>query len=253
MKLSVICSLTFSVIASAPAHSDGSYYRNADDGFKDRSRWMKDVPGNRKLSEMAIPGTHDSSANGKPGNVVLDIVYTQCMNFDQQLRSGISFFDIRVRHFRNSFPLHHGSFFLDKYFINFLNSVQSFVVKNPSETVLFRLKHEYTEAENTRSKLATLDYYLKSYSTYLKTSRRRITLDAAKGKFIIFSDNDEFNDRGILYDSSNIQDAYKLGTIWDLYSKWESVKSQLNKSKESLTSDGSQIRFAKKTTVFHRK
>jgi 1-phosphatidylinositol phosphodiesterase len=214
------------LIASTTGHYDAAYFRKASDGFKERKSWMAQIRGSVQLSEMAIPGTHDSAANGN-GN---DILYTQAMNFDEQLRSGIRFFDIRVRHFRNSFPLHHGAFFLDKFFNNFLDSVHGFLQQNPSETVMFRLKKEQTDDENTETRLQTLDKYLSRYNTYLRNTNRDITLDQARGKFIIFSDSSKFDDRGIVYGQSDIQDDYHLDDNWDLYDKWKKVRAQLNKA-----------------------
>jgi 1-phosphatidylinositol phosphodiesterase len=216
------------ILAVVSAHRDPAYFRNSDDGFHNRERWMQNIPGHLKLSQLAIPGTHDSGANGS-GN---DILFTQCLNFDEQLRYGIRFFDIRVRHFKNSFPIHHDAFFLDKHFDQFLNSVQSFLDRNPSETVLFRLKHEYNAADNSRNMLETLDAYLKGRNRFLQTNNRDVTLDQARGKFIIMSDNGWFDSRGIHYDSSNIQDAYSLNSNWDLYSKWEKVRDHLHRAKD---------------------
>lgn len=226
MKLGICSFLLIVLVASTAAHYDSAYFRQASDGFRERKNWMSQIRGSVRLNEMAIPGTHDSSANGN-GN---DLLYTQGMYFDDQLRFGIRFFDIRARHFRNSFPLHHGAFFLNKFFDNFLDTVQRFLQQNPSETVLFRLKHEHDAAENSRSMLDTLDAYLRNYNTYLRNTNLDITLDQARGKFIIFSNNDEFNDRGIIYGECDIQDAYNLGSNWDLYDKWEKVKSHLNKA-----------------------
>jgi 1-phosphatidylinositol phosphodiesterase len=223
----IINTAVFAVlIASTAAHWDAAYFRNSNDGFKERKNWMAQIRGGVRLSEMAIPGTHDSAANGN-GN---DILYTQTMNFDEQLRSGIRFFDMRVRHFRNSFPLHHGAFFLNKFFNHFLDSVHGFLQQNPSETVMFRLKHEHNADGNTETRLTTLDKYLSRYNTYLRTTSRDITLDQARGKFIILSNDSEFDDRGIVYGQSEIQDAFNLKTNWDLYGKWEKVKEHINKA-----------------------
>lgn len=214
------------------AHWDGAYFRSANDGFRERI-WMKNIPGHVRLSELAIPGTHDSGANGG-GNAIL---YTQCLNFDEQLKYGIRFFDVRVRHFRDSFPIHHGPFFLNKHFDDFLSSVENFLDRNPSETVLFRLKHEHEEAENSRDKAATLAMYLKNRKRFLRSKDHAITLEQARGKYIILSDNDGFDEFGIIFESSNIQDDYNLRTNWDLYSKWEKVRDHLYRAKngESTT------------------
>jgi 1-phosphatidylinositol phosphodiesterase len=222
MKSILAASFVVLLTASVSAHWDPAYFRNSDDGFKNN-------PDGVKLSQLAIPGTHDSGADGGRDN---DMLYTQCLNFDEQLRYGIRFFDIRVRHFGNSFAIHHGAFFLNKHFDQFLNSVQKFLDRNPSETILFRLKHEHTEEKNTRNMLQTLDAYLKGRNRFLQTKKRDITLKKARGKFIIMSDNGWFDSRGMSYGSSNIQDAYSLDNNWDLYSKWEKVRDQLHRAKD---------------------
>lgn len=223
-----LCVIFAAGIALAAAHFDPSYFRDANDGFNERKQWMATIPGHVRLNQMAIPGTHDSAANGGLEN---DILFTQCLDFDQQLRSGIRFFDIRIRHYYDSFPLHHAAFFLNKHFDNFLNSVHQFLIDNPTETVLFRLKQEHNNEDNTRSMRETLENYLKNYSTFLKTTDASITLNQARGKFIILSENSEFDKHGISYGNCDIQDDYHLTTNWDLYDKWEKVKSHLTKAK----------------------
>jgi 1-phosphatidylinositol phosphodiesterase len=94
------------------------------------------------------------------------------------------------------------------------------------------LKEDDSPAENTRNMLETLDAYLNGRSRFLQTNNRDITLDQARGRFIIMSDNGAFDPRGISYGSSNIQDAYSLGTNWDLYSKWEKVRDHLHRAKD---------------------
>jgi 1-phosphatidylinositol phosphodiesterase len=92
------------------------------------------------------------------------------------------------------------------------------------------LKHEHTAEENTVSKLNTLDFYLRGRTRFLQTNNREITLDQARGKFIIMSDNADFDSRGLDYGSSDIQDEYNLSHNWDLYKKWLKVKNHLYKA-----------------------
>jgi 1-phosphatidylinositol phosphodiesterase len=226
MNLIINTAVLVVLIASTAAHYDAAYFRRASDGFSERKNWMAQIRGGVRLSEMAIPGTHDSAANGH-GH---DILYTQAMNFDEQLRSGIRFFDIRVRHFRNILALYHGAVFLNKNLNDFLGSVHNFLKQNPSETVMFRLREERKGAENSRSMLETLDVYLSNYDTYLRTTSRDIILEQARGKFIIMSNAIEFDSRGFVYGQSDIQDDFDLKTNWELYDKWEKVKEHINKA-----------------------
>jgi 1-phosphatidylinositol phosphodiesterase len=132
--------------------------------------------------------------------------------------------------------LHHGAFYLNQNFNDFLRDVHTFLVQNPTEVVLFRLKEDHTAAENSRSMLATLDEYLRRSNRYLRTSNPNTSLGQARGRFIILSDNAAFNSRGIPYgDFSYIQDEYALRTNWDLYRKWEYVRDHLNQARNGPT------------------
>lgn len=208
----------FLLVKFCSAHWDGAYFRNPDDGFVTLNTWMTTIPNSTLITEIA----HDSAAWGS-GN---DILYTQCLNFDEQLRYGIRFFDIRIRHYRNGFPLHHGVFYLNQNFGDFLRAVDNFLKLNPTEMVLFRLKEDHKAEQNNRSIIETLDSYLIKSNRYLKVLSSNITMGQARGRFIIMSDG-RFNSRGIQYGSARIQDSYHLTTNWNLHRKWEKVKSHL--------------------------
>jgi 1-phosphatidylinositol phosphodiesterase len=218
----------FILVASTQAHYDPSYFHKVSDGFSVRTDWMAGIPGTVKLTQLAIPGTHNSAAYGN----LNDFLYTQCMNFDQQLEYGIRFFDLGVRHFQDRLRLHSGSVYLNKNLNDFLGSVQSFLKEYPTETVLFRIKEESAAAQNTRTLLETFDYHVSGYSNFLKTTNHDITLADSKGKMILFADIGALSGRGIAYSTSDIQDYSVLTGNKDLYNKWEKVKAQLNKAKD---------------------
>lgn len=97
MKKILISAFVLLLIASTTADYDPAYFRDHNDGFTERKRWMADVDEESILSQMAIPVTHDSSADGDTG-VVKDFYITQCLNFDEQLRmeSVSSIFVLRI-------------------------------------------------------------------------------------------------------------------------------------------------------------
>lgn len=212
------------------AHPDYSYAHEADDDFTDKSSWMKSIRDEVKLSELALPGTHDSATfdvNLYP--VVDDIVSTQTLNFDQQLKYGIRVFDLRIRRTSHSFALHHGPVFLDKMFGSALGSIEAFLQANPTETVLFRLKEEHTANTNVTQSLAQIfDSYMQRYaSVYLKSPRNTVTLGEARGKFIVLSNISSLNPYGLNYANFDIQDDYSLTTNWELHEKYQKVRRQL--------------------------
>lgn len=206
---------------------DKAYGHRNCDMFTIYNDWMKSLDEDLWLSELAIPGTHDSASSVS----WIQHVNTQVLDFKRQIQFGIRFFDIRIRHTGDRFALHHGSFFLNKMFGDFLNTIDDFLSKNPSETILFRLREEQTaDDNNTRSIKKTLEFYLNQYRERFLKTNTNVKLRTARGKFIIFSDNTNFHDFDIKYIDSEIQDFYQLFQEKDVLEKWNRVKNHLVKA-----------------------
>lgn len=235
--VSILISFQFSFVV---AHWDAAYFRHRDDPFKVYNNWMKDIRDDTLLSKLALPGTHDSGTFTSHSN----IVKTQTINFAEQLNYGIRFFDIRIRHTRNKFALHHDRVYLGQMFGDFLGNVSQFLRQNPSETILFRLKEDHKPDEhNTRSLKETLKHYLANpmyNSEYWHTSdiykSPDLKMGDVRGKYIIISDNYEFHDSGIAYWHFKKQDEYSVRTNWDLYKKWEAVRNHLDLARNGYDS-----------------
>lgn len=232
-RLIYIGCLMFCVMNPVFAHTDGAYAHDAKDGFTNKSTWMKSIRDEVKLSEMALPGSHDSATfNVTLTPIVSDVVQTQVLSFDEQLRYGIRVFDLRIRRTGNAFALHHGPVYLDKMFGSALGSIQRFLVANPSETVLFRIKEEHTPQPGVTQTLAQVfDHYMQQYAaTYLKTPKSSVTLGEARGKFIVLSNVSSLNPYGLSYASFDIQDFSTLNTNWDLHEKYLRIRRQLHRA-----------------------
>jgi hypothetical protein len=109
----------------------------------DPQKWMAGVSDSTPLNLMSLPGTHETCAH-RGGESA------ECNNLSlaDQLNSGLRVFDIRLRHFQDTFPIHHGRVFQDLNFTRDVRDVcQAFLAKNPSETIVLIIKKEYTEAE----------------------------------------------------------------------------------------------------------
>lgn len=119
----------------------------------DPSSWMGGIPDERRLSEITIPGTHDTMAlHDAP---LPDIARTQSMDLGKQLRAGVRFLDIRCRHLDDGFEIYHGPIDQHSDFTAVLNTVHEFLRAHPSETVIMSVKEEYTPKHNTRSFVQT--------------------------------------------------------------------------------------------------
>ncbi|AQZ47425.1 1-phosphatidylinositol phosphodiesterase precursor [Paenibacillus larvae subsp. larvae] len=191
--------------------------------------WMASIKDTAKLSELSIPGTHDTMSIGYGG----DIAQTQSMNLKTQLNSGVRFIDIRCRYIDGVFAIHHGPVFLHVMFGDVLNTVTEFLKNHPGETVLMRVKQEHSDVSNETFN-NKLKEYMDRYPGCFFDSQNRTntnpTLKEMRGKIVILL-NVGGSTIGLNYPHNfNIQDDYHLNTNWDLYDKWLKVKTHLNKA-----------------------
>ena len=152
------------------------------------NNWMQDIEDNRLVCKMSIPGTHDTGAY--TGNAW---VKTQDKNIEQQLNSGIRFFDIRLVHQNGVLKLCHGSHIFDTTFVgDVLKTTAEFLKEHPSETVIMTIKrdHDLDKGDATKYRMALTkalegDRNLTSYM--VKSFRPDFTLGDLRGKMLIIS------------------------------------------------------------------
>ncbi len=109
--------------------------------------WMKKLPDNINLSEINIPGTHDSCTS----KVQFPFI-ARCQNqvISQQLNSGIRFLDIRVEKDGEELKIVHdiadckspASTSKKLYLDDIINDCKCFLSENPSETILLSYKRD---------------------------------------------------------------------------------------------------------------
>ena len=69
--------------------------------------WMKDVSGEKYISELVLPGTHNSSTN------ICDLPFftkTQSLDIKKQLEIGVRTFDMRISVDNNNIKLTHNGY-----------------------------------------------------------------------------------------------------------------------------------------------
>ena len=164
------------------------------------NNWMQDIEDNRLVCKMSIPGTHDTGAY--TGNAW---VKTQDKNIEQQLNSGIRFFDIRLVHQNGVLKLCHGSHIFDTTFVgDVLKTTAEFLKEHPSETVIMTIKRDHdldndgaTKYRMALTKALEGDRNLTSYM--VKSFKPDFTLGDLRGKMLIIS-----RDGWIMTPSGNI-------------------------------------------------
>ena len=99
---------------------------------RDPAGWMASVPDGTLLSQLTIPGTHDS-ASLYENATSLGFAKTQDLNLTQQLNLGVRFFDIRLN---KNLDVYHGPVFQHLTFAQVITACADFLRTNPGETIL---------------------------------------------------------------------------------------------------------------------
>jgi len=130
---------------------------NATSDEKSLAHWMGQIDGDRKLSSLSIPGTHDS---GAVHELLRGTAQCQTLSIPDQLAAGVRFLDIRCRHVDNTFLIYHG--FVDQHltFAQVARDCLTFLQEHPSEAILMSIKEEYEPSRNTRSFPETFDAFV---------------------------------------------------------------------------------------------
>jgi len=211
--------------------SNGGYSYAPSIDYKN-PKWMSEVSGTLRLSELSLPGTHDSlSFHGGPW------VKTQSIPLKNQLESGVRVFDIRARHIDNIFTIHHGPVYQKKNFDDVMVSMTEFLENYPSETILIRVKEEYKAKNITRPFEDTFEWYEKKYENYIwKPTIQNPTLNEVRGKIVILQNfvSTPPLKFGLHYVEFDKQDYWSLDCFknpQNLSHKLTDIKNHLEKAK----------------------
>lgn len=105
--------------------------------------WMQRIDGEKMLSELTIPGTHDSGTYRKQG---VPAATCQTLNILGQLNSGIRFLDIRLKrgsHNDGVLWVYHGIVAMDLRFKeDVIENCKQFLEANQSETIVMSISNE---------------------------------------------------------------------------------------------------------------
>ncbi|HVG48287.1 MAG TPA: phosphatidylinositol-specific phospholipase C [Rubellimicrobium sp.] len=155
----------------------------------DVTQWMSYVEDSKKLTELSIPGTHDSGSRNQ-GNLKLDRLETQTRTIRAQLDGGIRFLDIRVGYTETEFRLYHEDVYLNLNFGQVRDICRDFLKSNPRETIIMSLKKE-DDAPNSGNKegitfQARFNQYVGETPTLWYTRNTIPTLGEVRGKIVLF-------------------------------------------------------------------
>lgn len=168
-----------------------------------------------KLSDLSIPGTHDSGAIFGAKDPVYNR-YTQCQEWSirQQLDNGIRYLDVRCRCTGTSFAIHHGPYFQRLMFGDILKDCREFLSENPSETLLMRIKEEQEPEKGSMGFKAIFEKYVQACDVQWYTGHEPHnypTLGAIRNKIVVLDNAPEDLQTGIKFNECNRQDTFHLG------------------------------------------
>ncbi len=241
LKVSLISLiLIFSLTEVSRAHEHHSYSHRAGPKANNRG-WMGALRNDLRLSDLTIPGTHESmSLHGT------DYVKNQTMDLWSQLVSGVRVLDIRcaIVEIRNPteppgafFNIYHGIIYQKANFDDVLRTVVEFLRQNRGETVLMRVKQERTNDPDRFEDVFRRRYWdKKEYKDHFwKWTSENPTLGELRSKIVVLQDFARWQcnapspkaEFGLCYNSFLDQDYFALNGNEDLYNKWEKVKKHL--------------------------
>lgn len=123
---------------SIRANGHSTTYSRSETAVGNEPTWMSGLSGSLPITEVSIPGTHDTMADDG-----VDSSDCQTMHLRPQLDSGIRALDIRLKLIEGGeLWLYHGIVKLSENFETVLDEVTDFLSDNPSEFVIMRVKTE---------------------------------------------------------------------------------------------------------------
>ncbi|RST08821.1 phosphatidylinositol-specific phospholipase C domain-containing protein [Streptomyces sp. WAC07149] len=242
------------LLAPGTAEAAGSTNRDAFEnlGQADRAEWMWGIASDTRLSNMSIPGTHDTLSIHGGAWVQTQEDYGDSANtLAAQLDRGIRAIDIRARvSGGGAFTIHHGVKYQNANFDDVLTKAQSFLRQHPTESIVMRLKAEcvygsksgLTECENdpdstTPEKVRAIfgDYVRKYPGLFYAPSvsggsqASVPTLGEVRGKVVLGSfDNAGADDTyGLKGFNDRKEDHWEPDSVGE---KWNYVKGNVNKA-----------------------
>jgi len=147
--------------------------------------WMANLPDDRQIRSLSIPGTHDSGAMYSIADV-----YGKCqtLSVSGQLASGVRFLDLRLRLVDDGLYVYHSFVEQKTEFQRLLYDLAMFLRENPSEFLIVSLKEEEAPIRSEKAFSKALEEMLGEYPDVVNAARTLPeTVKEARGKMHILA------------------------------------------------------------------
>ncbi|WP_412544101.1 phosphatidylinositol-specific phospholipase C [Longispora sp. K20-0274] len=188
--------------------------------------WMSAINGGTPLWKLTIPGTHDTGAlYGGPA------AQCQTQSVTAQLEAGVRFLDVRCRATGGSFAIHHGPVYQNLMFGDVLVSCWNFLAAHPGETVLMRVKQEYSTVSDAEFGAIFTDYLdRRGWRSLFRLDDGLPALGDVRGRVQLIGDNGGIGGIRWAGPLMDLQDAWDVPTIFHREQKWQKVAAQLDRA-----------------------
>lgn len=146
--------------------------------------WMKNLDDSLLISDMAIPGTHDSGAL----HSIFDVAgKCQDLNIKQQLKVGVRFLDIRLRLKNNELEVVHSFVEQKSSFESVLKDINDFIEQNDSEFLIVSIKQDESPVNSNINFDDKVITDISKYKSILLDTILPTTLGEARGNIYILN------------------------------------------------------------------
>ncbi len=198
----------------------------------DTSAWMARLPDYLSLSDITLPGTHDSGAV----NSFFGIGQCQTLSPRSQFDAGARFLDVRLKLVDGKLSVYHGILDMGLTFDDFVSACSGFLAAHPGEVIVMSIKEEDADDPGFAGAVNSV---IDGGGSLWFTENRLPTLGEARGKIVLFSrcsklgrglpfgngwqDNAVFSvNNGV---AARIQDHYSVVDASGIETKWREISS----------------------------
>ena len=208
------------------------YYSDSSKPKKYFSQWMKEIPDNIKISELTIPGTHDSCTYQIKGigKLISYAARTQSWNLEEQMKAGLRYFDIRLRSYNNTLHCFHGPIDLIQTFDSILKTASDFINKNKTETLIMQIVSEYDDKGCSKSMEQMYEEYTKNYKQIIIVFNNATipTMGELRGKLFFIKIAMKGSTSRISH--FHIQNSWTCNTIGEIGKKIKKIRTQFHRA-----------------------
>lgn len=230
----ILLALIISIFAMVPIDkSHDAYSKN----------WLKNVDDNAKITEVSLPGTHDSGATHSIADVAGKC---QDLSIETQLEIGVRFFDLRLQLVNDEFKIVHSFVDQNLKFSIVLKDLYSFIKENSSEYLIISIKEEASPINSTLWFDEALIRDFEEYKDVFMINENKLpeTVKEARGKIYLLSRFSGHigipahygwaDDCSFEFDNIFVQDNYNIQNIEDKKSDILNAINYANTNKNKL-------------------